>query len=155
MADAADQEQCGNGRHADGRETVLALDGARYCVAKARHLAVRFLTRAQTDHGQTVPAQTIDLTQLVVSELVTNACKYASGPIRLRLRLSDTAVEVEVRDTHSVLPAGYAADPRRIGQHGLEIVKAVAHLTMQPEPTGKRITASITMGPDPHCNAPA
>jgi hypothetical protein len=57
------------------------------------------------------------------------------------------AVEAEVWDTHPVLPTAQAVDPTRIGQHGLEDVMAVAHLTMRPEPTGKRITASISLGP--------
>ncbi|MGY0065382.1 ATP-binding protein [Streptomyces sp. QTS137] len=147
--DAEDQGECRNGQDAGAIETALALDGGGSCLAEARHLAVGFLTQAQADHELTVPARAIDLTQLVVSELVTNACKYAPGPIRLRLRLTDAAVEVAVWDTHPVLPAARAADPQRVGQHGLEIVKAVAHLTMQPEPVGKRITACITLQPDP------
>ncbi|PNG21550.1 hypothetical protein [Streptomyces sp. 13K301] len=43
-------------------------------------------------------------------------------------------------------PAARPADPDRIGQHGLEIVKAVTKdLFTEQEPVGKRITARIAL----------
>ncbi|MFB9463836.1 ATP-binding protein [Streptomyces cinereospinus] len=137
------------GQDAGPVETTAALTGDGACIAEARHLAADFLSRARTGHGRAVPARTVDLAQLVVSELVTNARKYAPGPIVLRLRIAGGVVEVEVWDSDPVLPTARRADPQRIGQHGLEIVKAIAHdLTMCPERVGKRITASITLEPD-------
>ncbi|SMQ19937.1 hypothetical protein SAMN06272771_6407 [Streptomyces sp. Ag82_O1-12] len=54
-----------------------ALDGGVGCIADVRHHAVAFLDQARADHGLPVPvpvpARARDLTQLVVSELVTNA----------------------------------------------------------------------------------
>jgi hypothetical protein len=43
-----------------------------------------------------------------------------------------------------------AADPDRVGQHGLEIVKAVAEdLFTERKPVGKRITARIALSDAP------
>ncbi|WP_133889835.1 ATP-binding protein [Streptomyces sp. BK208] len=116
------------------------------CIGDARHHAVTFLDRAAREHRLPVSARTRDLTQLVVSELVTNARKYAPGPVRIALRISSRAVDVVVSDTHTAVPAARSADPRRIGQHGLEIVKAVSEeLLVEREPGGKRITARISL----------
>jgi hypothetical protein len=90
----------------------------------------------------------MDLTQLVVSELVTDARKYAPGPVDLRI-VGDL-VEVVVWDSDPVLPVTRAADAGRAGQHGLEIVMAVAQgFEVQREPVGKRITARIALPDDP------
>ncbi|MGW6523582.1 ATP-binding protein [Streptomyces sp. NPDC054962] len=61
----------------------------------------------------------------MVSELVTNALKYAPGPILLELCINARAVDIVVWDSDPTVPAAQAADPDRIGQHGLEIVQAV------------------------------
>lgn len=134
-----------------GPETYLArsghaLDGEAGCIADARHHALAFLDRAQADHHLFVPARVSDLVQLVVSELVTNALKYAPGPVLMELRITAREVEIVVWDSDPEVPAARAADPGRIGQHGLEIVKAVtADLFVEQEPVGKRITARILL----------
>lgn len=88
----------------------------------------------------------MDLTQLVVSELVTNARKYAPGPVLLDLRIVGDVIEVVVWDGDPVLPVARAADAGRVGQHGLEIVMAVAQgFEAQREPVGKRTTARIAL----------
>ncbi|AEY92644.1 regulatory protein [Streptomyces hygroscopicus subsp. jinggangensis 5008] len=81
----------------------------------------------------------MDLTQLVVSELVTNARKYAPGPVLMELRITGEVVEVVVWDSDPVLPVARASDAGRVGQHGLEIVMAVAQgVEARREPVGKR-----------------
>jgi anti-sigma regulatory factor (Ser/Thr protein kinase) len=86
------------------------------------------------------------MTQLVVSELVTNALKYAPGPVLMELRITGAQVEITVRDSGHGLPSLQATDPDRVGRHGLEIVRAVTQdLHIQREPGGKRITARITL----------
>ncbi|MET7651429.1 MULTISPECIES: ATP-binding protein [unclassified Streptomyces] len=126
-----------------------ALRGDEGCIADARRHALAFLDQAEADYPLSVPARTRDLTQLVVSELVTNACKYAPGPVLVELRINTQAVDVVVWDSDPTVPAARAADPDRIGQHGLEIVKAVTEaLFVEQEPVGKRITARIAL-PDP------
>ncbi|MEU0032073.1 ATP-binding protein [Streptomyces sp. NPDC006335] len=131
-------------------QTTVALEGDGRCIARARHLAAGFLTRVQAEHGLPVSQRAMDLTQLVVSELVTNALKYAPGPVLLDLRIARDAVEVMVWDSDPVLPVARAADVGRVGQHGLEIVMAVAQgFEAQREPVGKRITARIALLDDP------
>jgi anti-sigma regulatory factor (Ser/Thr protein kinase) len=123
-----------------------ALDGADGCIADARHHALAFLDRARTDQRLPVSERARDLTQLVVSELVTNALKYAPGPVLMELRINTHAVDVVVWDSDPIVPAARVADPDRIGQHGLEIVKAVTEeLFTDQEPVGKRITARIAL----------
>ncbi|MGW0846277.1 ATP-binding protein [Streptomyces sp. NPDC002787] len=129
--------------------TAAALEGDGTSIAKARHLAAEFLARVQVEHGLTVSARAVDITQLVVSELVTNARKYAPGPVLLDLRVTGDVVEVVVWDSDPVLPFARAADPGRVGQHGLEIVLAVAQgFEAQREPVGKRVTARIALRDD-------
>ncbi|MEU2159079.1 ATP-binding protein [Streptomyces sp. NPDC019396] len=127
-------------------------DGA--CIARARHHAVAFLQHSrQTLPGLSVSARAMDLTQLVVSELVTNACKYAPGPMLLELRIIDGLVEVVVWDSHPAEPVARVANPERVGQHGLEIVMAVAQdFQVHGEPVGKRITARIALTDGAGCS---
>ncbi|MDO0924333.1 ATP-binding protein [Streptomyces sp. TG1A-8] len=130
--------------------TTVALDGDGSDIARARHLAVGFLTRVQGEYGLPVSARALDLTQLVVSELVTNARKYAPGPVLLDLRVVGDLIEVAVWDSDPVLPVARAADAGRVGQHGLEIVMAVSQgFEARREPVGKRITARLALLDDP------
>ena len=131
-------------------ETTVALEGDTYCIAEARRRAGDFLSRAQAEHGLPVTARAMDLTQLVVSELVTNALKYAPGPVLLDLRIVGGTLEVAVWDSDPVLPLARVADPGRVGQHGLEIVMAVCEgFEVQREPVGKHVTARIALLTDP------
>ncbi|UPZ33937.1 ATP-binding protein [Streptomyces sp. LRE541] len=128
----------------------MALDGDGVVIAQARHRAAGFLTRVQAEHGLPVSARVMDLTQLVVSELVTNACKYAPGPVLVDLRVTGDAVEVAVWDSDPVLPVARATEAGRVGQHGLEIVMAVAQgFEVQRQPVGKRVTVRIALLDDP------
>ncbi|MFF4291520.1 ATP-binding protein, partial [Streptomyces sp. NPDC001633] len=52
-------------------------------IAVARDLARGFLTDVQAVHGLPVSQRAMGMVQLVVSELVTNARKYAPGPCLL------------------------------------------------------------------------
>ncbi|MFJ8595173.1 ATP-binding protein [Streptomyces sp. NPDC093598] len=128
----------------------FALGGDDGCIADARQHAVAFLDQAGDDYGLPVPARAKDLTQLVVSELVTNACKYANGPVLVEFGLTVRAVEVVVWDSDPTLPATQTADPGRIGGHGLEIVEAVTEgLSIDREAVGKRITARLVLADGP------
>ncbi|MER6472568.1 ATP-binding protein [Streptomyces collinus] len=117
-------------------------------MAEARHLATAFLARHEAGPRTRVSARVTGLAELVVSELVTNACKYAPGPIRLRLRLGGEALEVQVWDSDPLLPAASGADPERVGRHGLEIVQAVtADFGVLRDTVGKCITVRILLSP--------
>ncbi|MGW7496636.1 ATP-binding protein [Streptomyces luteogriseus] len=126
-----------------------ALEGDDSCIADARRHAAAFLDRAR-EQQLPVSARAKDLTALVVSELVTNTRKYAPGPVMLELRITARAVDVTVWDSDPTMPAARAADPNRVGQHGLEIVKAVAEeFVVQRATVGKRITARIPLADGP------
>jgi anti-sigma regulatory factor (Ser/Thr protein kinase) len=143
-------EECSHMPDAAPADVTIALDGARGCIADARNETVKFLTRARAEWGLPVAARAVDLAQLVVSELITNALKYAPGPALLHLHIDDATVEIEVWDTDPALPWARAADAGRIGQHGLEIVMAVVRdFEARREPVGKRITARLALYDDP------
>ena len=136
------------GEHA--LRATVALDGEGADIARARRRAVGFLSAARAEHGVAVSERAMELTRLVVSELVTNARKYAPGPALLDLRVTGGTVEISVWDSDPVLPVARAADAGRIGQHGLEIVMAVAQaFEARCERVGKRITARIALADDP------
>ncbi|MEU6587671.1 ATP-binding protein [Streptomyces sp. NPDC046881] len=153
MTVVMEPESAPAGGAAPGRPVIqasAALVGDGEDIARARHIAAAFLTRVQGEHGIPVSQRALDLTQLVVSELVTNARKYAPGPVLLDLRVTGGVVEVAVWDSDPVLPVARAADAGRVGQHGLEIVMAVSQgFEAQREPVGKRITARLALADDP------
>ncbi|MET8038109.1 ATP-binding protein [Streptomyces sp. NPDC005345] len=118
--------------------------------AHARAMARDFLASVQAVHGLPVSVRAMGMVQLVVSELVTNAAKYAPGPCLLDLDVADGAVQVSVWDSSTTLPAVLPADPNRIGQHGLEIVMAVSQtFCVSRKPVGKQITATVVLADDP------
>ncbi|MET7686865.1 ATP-binding protein [Streptomyces sp. NPDC005483] len=124
----------------------FALAGDDGCIAQARDQATGFLTRLRDKHGLDVSPYTVGMTQLIVSELVTNALKYAPGPVLMELRVTGPRVEIVVRDSNPIMPSAHPTDPDRVGRHGLEIVRAVAQdLDIQRQPVGKRVTARIAL----------
>ncbi|MFJ2061364.1 ATP-binding protein [Streptomyces sp. NPDC087908] len=131
------------------RNVISASEGSED-IAVARDLARGFLTDVQAVHGLPVSGRVLGTVQLVVSELVTNARKYAPGPCLLTLEVDGGAIEVSVWDGNPTPPAILGPDPTRIGQHGLELVMAVSQsFTVCREPVGKRITATIVLADDP------
>jgi anti-sigma regulatory factor (Ser/Thr protein kinase) len=107
-------------------QTTMALEGDGTSIAQARHLAARFLTQVQAEHSLPVSQRAVDVTQLVVSELVTNARKYAPGPALMDLRIVGDLVEIVVWDSAPVLrvrPRARPPDAGRVGQHGMEICR--------------------------------
>lgn len=130
-----------------------AYEGSPEDIALARELARAFLARLQSVHGLPVSERAMDVVQLVVSELLTNACKYAPGPCLLDLELIGGRVEVTVWDSEPALPVARAADLGRIGEHGLEIVMAVCQsFEVHREPVGKRTAAAVMLADDPDGN---
>ncbi|MFD8421782.1 ATP-binding protein [Streptomyces sp. NPDC059466] len=128
-------------------EVSLALEAGGSRIAQARHLAAAFLATV-ADGGIAVAADTVQIVQLIVSELVTNARKYAPGPALLHLRVTGPVLQVELQDSNPAAPTAKAPDPTRVGQHGLEIVAAFARtLTVEQTSAGKRITADVVLHP--------
>ncbi|WP_406387552.1 ATP-binding protein [Streptomyces sp. NBC_00887] len=119
-------------------------------IAVARDLTHGFLTDVQAVHGLPVSGRAMGMVQLVVSELVTNARKYAPGPCLLTLEVCGGSVEVTVWDSNPTPPAILPPDPTRIGQHGLELVLAIGQsFAVHREPVGKRISTAIVLADDP------
>jgi anti-sigma regulatory factor (Ser/Thr protein kinase) len=86
--------------------------------------------------------------QLVVSELVTNALRYAPGPGALLLELSADAARltIAVRDGSSDQPLLREPDPRRAGGHGLHLVTRLCEqVRTVPSGEGKRIVAELLL----------
>ncbi|MDN3296040.1 SpoIIE family protein phosphatase [Streptomyces ficellus] len=88
-------------------------------------------------------------TELVVSELVTNAIRYASGPIQLRL-IRDRTLICEVSDTGHTSPHLRRASSEDEGGRGLFLI---AQMTQQwgtrYTPTGKTIWAEQPIPREP------
>ncbi|HEX2316592.1 MAG TPA: SpoIIE family protein phosphatase [Thermomonospora sp.] len=95
-------------------------------------------------------------TELLASELITNALRYAPGPIELRLLLERTLV-CEVLDRSAALPRlRHAADDEENGR-GLLVVSQLAHRWgTRRTPTGKVVWCEQTVpGVDPEPAEPA
>ncbi|MFI8949876.1 ATP-binding protein [Streptomyces sp. NPDC053750] len=146
----------GAARNGDRLKEALVRVSAEYegrpgDIARGRELARRFLAQVRAVGGLAVSDRAVDVLQLVVSELLTNACKYAPGPSLVDLQLAEDRVEVTVWDSDPVLPVAERADPGRIGRHGLEIVMAVCQsFEMHREPVGKRMRAAVRLADDLH-----
>ncbi|MFG2682216.1 ATP-binding protein [Streptomyces sp. NPDC048392] len=123
-------------------------------IARGRELARGFLAQVRAAQGVPVSDRAVEVVQLVVSELLTNACKYAPGPSLVDLELAEDHVEVTVWDSAPVLPAPETADPGRVGRHGLEIVMAVCQsFEVHREPDGKRMRAAVGLADHLHGTA--
>ena len=128
--------------------TSAAFEGSEE-IAEARDLARTFLEDLQAEHGVPVSGHATGMVQLVVSELVTNAHKFAPGPLLLTLELVEGALQLSVWDTEPRMPVIHGADPQRVGQHGLEVVMAVSpRFEVHREPVGKRIVAAVALADD-------
>ncbi|MFB7941000.1 ATP-binding protein [Streptomyces sp. NPDC004779] len=118
-------------------------------IAAARAFTADFLATATTVLPGGVEDEHVELAQLVVSELVTNAIRHTAGPCRLLLELGRDTLEISVFDGEAAAPVPRGHDPRRIGQHGVEIVVAVCEsLTVEPAPGGKRVRARLSLLPE-------
>lgn len=140
------------------RDEVVSVSGlfeGSEDIGVARDLAGAFLADAQALHGLAVSERASGAVELVVSELVTNARKYAPGPCLLTLEITGGVVEVTVWDSSPTLPVLMGPDPTRIGRHGLEIVMALGQsLSLHREPVGKRITTVIPLTDDSATGCP-
>ncbi len=89
--------------------------------------------------------------ELVVSELVTNACRHVSGPCRMSLDASADAVVVEVWDTDPHVPEypSSITEPQNefalsCGGYGLAIVASLCErLEFLPQGSGGKIVRAI------------
>jgi anti-sigma regulatory factor (Ser/Thr protein kinase) len=88
-------------------------------VPAARH----FATDAVVDLGA---AERRTETELLVSELATNAVLHAGTPMRVSVLCNGTSVRVEVRDDDPTLPEARNPDPLSPGGRGIMLVELLA-----------------------------
>ncbi|EFE78312.1 magnesium or manganese-dependent protein phosphatase [Streptomyces filamentosus NRRL 15998] len=112
-------------------------------VGRARELATGQLEAWGLD-------ELVFATQLVVSELVTNAVRYAGGPLGLRL-IRDRTLVCEVADTGHTSPHLRHSAEDDEGGRGLFIVaQLVQRWGTRYTPTGKTIWTEQALPPDGH-----
>lgn len=99
------------------QSTRLAADPASARVAR------RFLLDALA--GAATP-DLEDIVVLLASELVTNAVVHADSEVDVRVRLTPTAVRVEVTDTSDAVPLPGPVDETATSGRGLALVEALA-----------------------------
>ncbi|MFI2351749.1 SpoIIE family protein phosphatase [Streptomyces sp. NPDC019443] len=118
----------------------LACDPA--IVAQARKNATDQLTAWGLDDAAFI-------TELTVSELVTNAIRYGKPPIQLRLIHADTTLICEVYDSSNTAPHLRRARTYDEGGRGLLLVAQLAHRWgTRHAPIGKTIWAEQTLTAD-------
>ncbi|WP_368733273.1 SpoIIE family protein phosphatase [Streptomyces alkaliphilus] len=94
-----------------------------------------------------VPEELVFGTELIVSELVTNAIRYAGGPIGLRL-IRDRRLICEVSDPSQTQPHLRRARPADEGGRGLFLVAQIAHRWgSRYTPAGKTIWTEQHLDP--------
>ncbi|MFD7462557.1 MULTISPECIES: SpoIIE family protein phosphatase [unclassified Streptomyces] len=130
------------------RVAVWDLPADPAVVATARQEATEQLERWGLE-------ESVFVTELVVSELVTNAIRYGGAPIQLRLIRDQAALICEVSDASSTSPHLRRARTFDEGGRGLLLV---AQLTQRwgtrPSGTGKTIWAEQALPPEGSSAAP-
>lgn len=81
---------------------------------------------------------------LVVSELVTNAVRYADPPVELEIEAGESAVTVAVVDGTPGRPVPRPSDDDAEGGRGLSLISHLATETgVRPSPPGKTVWAAL------------
>ncbi|MCC9307912.1 ATP-binding protein [Kitasatospora sp. RB6PN24] len=118
-------------------------------VGRCREFAVAVLTDwcwlpAADERGRLAAQDVL----LVVSELVTNACLHAGGPVELVMRRRPGQITVEVTDRSPDPPVLRPPDDRaQPGGHGLRVVTIVSlDWGTRPSGGGKTVWARVGAG---------
>lgn len=118
-------------------------------LSAARRLAEEFLDGLAADGAMSVAERFRFDVLLVVTELLTNAERYAHGPSLLELEGNPREVAVTVWDSSTALPVVFPPDPARVGRHGLEIVTRLCvqveaeQVVAEQVVVGKRVRAVL------------
>ncbi|HEY0888305.1 MAG TPA: ATP-binding protein [Nocardioides sp.] len=68
-----------------------------------------------------------DVVLLLTSELVTNAVRYSTGPVGVRLTWDDAHLRIDVSDPSQERPVVRSVDQTAVRGRGLMLVEALAH----------------------------
>ena len=103
------------------------------------------LTRAMAEWG--LVGEAGEPTQLVVTELVSNAIDHAYPPIQLTVSFPGESVRVEVHDAAAEPPRLQPHDPWRVRGRGLQMVDALSsRWGWTNDAAGKTIWADVSIG---------
>jgi anti-sigma regulatory factor (Ser/Thr protein kinase) len=103
------------------------------------------LTQALADWG--LVGEAGEPTQLVVTELLSNAIDHAHAPIRLTVSFPGESVRVEVHDAAPEPPRQQPRDPERLRGRGLQMVDALSsQWGWTDDAAGKTVWADVTIG---------
>jgi Histidine kinase-like ATPase domain len=81
---------------------------------------------------------------LLVSEMVTNACLHAGGPLELALNCTAERLRIEVADGSAVAPAPRQSGPSVPGGHGLRVMEKLSRAWgVVPRGTGKAVWLEV------------
>lgn len=109
-------------------------------VPRARHLARERLA------GWGL-AEHVEVAELLVSELVTNALRHARGPIGLTLAAHDGTLRCEVADTSPDLPRLCRVEDDDECGRGLHLLDTLSRWGSTPTPTGKVVWFELPSDP--------
>ncbi|MGH9225837.1 MAG: ATP-binding protein [Acidimicrobiales bacterium] len=118
----------------DDIEAKTSLSSSASSVGAARRFVRDVLT---SRHGS---EQVVDISELLTSEIVTNAIIHAvSGPV-LVVRITRGRVRIEVQDTSPAVPVRQFAGPMASSGRGMAIVDELARdWGVEHVPQGKRV----------------
>lgn len=139
--------------HADDRSAAprrrLRLPHALSSPAQAREQAREVALALDCD-------EVSDDLSLVVSELVTNAVRYAEPPVELEIEVTADEVVIAVDDGTPGRPAPRDAPVHAEGGRGLTMVDLISAETgVRPNPPGKTVWASLRRGAPVEANRAA
>jgi signal transduction histidine kinase/DNA-binding response OmpR family regulator len=129
---------------ADRPTLVLPLPRTETAVGLAREAVAAALGELGDDEDLRFAAL------LAGSELVTNAIRYGSGAIELRVRRTPATLVIEVLDGEPSRPQMRDLDPGATNGRGLHLVAAVvSQWGARPTGTGKAVWCEIALPPQP------
>ena len=122
---------------------VHEFDGKPGTIAQARALLTDFLDARRPP----VPVTVVQDSVTIVSELVTNAVRYAPGRCTLVLDSDSTALTITVADTAAAVPVARAPDLERgTGGMGWHLVHRLAKtVQVRLQPPGKTVSATVAL----------
>lgn len=131
----------------EAHQLALSLPATPTAASEARHRTVN----AIAGWGSGLVVEVVHTAELLVSELVTNAVRYAgTGSVSLVVCLDEAVLRIEVCDTSPVLPQPALPEADSEGGRGLFLVAALAdRYHAEPTETGKRCWVEINLASKP------